>query len=587
MRSVRVRLCILALLIAASLGSAARVGAQPAAPAPASKATTPAPAAGSGSPTSSSPSASPGDSEEDEAPGWVTLGGRPLYEIRVGIKSLTAAERAQGVSERIESLAWDERFRPQDIRAVKTEMSVDIVAGKRVLASVWEADAKAHGKTRERLASEVAAAIRSGIETYRQERSARAVLKGGLVSVGAVLALLVLLSLLNRGFGRALASARLQKVQEWSGSLRIAGIRVRSPKAAEAAKAAATLALRWLRNLVALLLVYACLQVVLGALPWTRPFATRVLGYVLDPVVTLATEAWRSLPNLLFLAVLTLVTRYVLKLLRFFFVEVERGVVALPNFYREWAMPTYKIVRVLVIALAVVAAFPYIPGSDSPAFRGIGLFAGVLLSLGSTSAVANVVAGVILTYMRAYAVGDFVRIGDSIGGVVETNLLVTRILTVKNERIAIPNSVVLNSHVTNYSALARGKGLILHTTVTIGYAAPWRQVHELLVAAALATPHIRKDPAPFVLQTALNDFFVTYELNAHTDEPWQMPAIYSALHQNIQDRFNEAGVEIMSPHYAQIRDGNQTTIPAQYLPKDYVPPALRITHTDTPAARPS
>jgi small-conductance mechanosensitive channel len=184
--------------------------------------------------------------------------------------------------------------------------------------------------------------------------------------------------------------------------------------------------------------------------------------------------------------------------------------------------------------------------------------------------------GLSITYMRAFKVGDRVRIGDTVGDVIDKSLLVTHIRTIKNEDITIPNAMIMNTHVVNYSARAKEEGLILHTSVTIGYDAPWRTVHELLIEAARKTACILLEPKPFVLQTALNDFYVTYELNAYTDEPRQMVNTYSALHRNIQDSFNEAGVEIMSPHYAQLRDGNKTAIPDAYLPPGYVPRSHRV-----------
>ncbi|HSH14200.1 MAG TPA: mechanosensitive ion channel family protein, partial [Desulfurivibrionaceae bacterium] len=251
--------------------------------------------------------------------------------------------------------------------------------------------------------------------------------------------------------------------------------------------------------------------------------------------------------------------------------------IKLPNFPADWAQPTYKIGRFLVIAFTAVVVFPYLPGSDAPAFKGVSLFIGVLFSLGSTAAVANVVAGIILTYMRAFVIGDRVKIADTIGDIIEKTLLVTRVRTIKNEDITIPNAMVLGSHIINYSSSARERGLILHTTVTIGYDVPWRQVHELLLGAARASENILAEPPPFVLQTSLDDFYVSYQLNAYTDQPNRMALTYSALHQNIQDRFNAAGVEIMSPHYAALRDGNQVTVPEENLAKSYVAPAFRLT----------
>jgi small-conductance mechanosensitive channel len=196
-----------------------------------------------------------------------------------------------------------------------------------------------------------------------------------------------------------------------------------------------------------------------------------------------------------------------------------------------------------------VVAFPYIPGSNSPAFKGVSIFLGVLLSLGSSSFISNTLAGLTMTYRRVFKVGDRVKIGEISGDVTEMRMLVTHLLSFKNEEIIVPNSVIFNSHVVNYSSQARKLGLILHTSVTIGYTAPWRQVHALLLQAAARTPGLLPSPPPFILQTSLDDFYVSYELNAHTDSPKEMIKTYSDLHQNIQDAFNEYGVQIMSPHY--------------------------------------
>jgi len=276
------------------------------------------------------------------------------------------------------------------------------------------------------------------------------------------------------------------------------------------------------------------------------------------------------------IAVIIVVTRYILKLISLVFVGIGRGSIRFAGFHEEWAEPTYKIVRFLVIVFAAIACFPYIPGSQSEGFRGISVFLGLLISLGSAAAIGNIIAGVVLTYMRPFQVGDRVKIADTTGDVMEKTLLVTRVRTIKNVDVTIPNAMVLGSHLINFSSSAKNLGLILHTSVTIGYDAPWKTVHELLVSAARATTHILQKPEPFVLQTSLNDFYVTYEINAYTDQANLMAAIYADLHQNIQDKFNEAGVEIMSPHYTQLRDGNKTAIPDQYLPKTYRPSGLRI-----------
>jgi small-conductance mechanosensitive channel len=336
-------------------------------------------------------------------------------------------------------------------------------------------------------------------------------------------------------------------------------------------------ATRGIRLIVIVLALYFYASSVLGFFPWTRGVSALLFGYVLSSVVAVATALAGFIPNLISIVVIVVVTRYIIKLIHLVFTGIERGAVTFSGFQREWARPTYKIIRFLVTVFAVIAAFPYIPGSQSEGFRGISVFLGVLLSFGSAGAISNIIAGVVLTYMNPFQPGDRVKIADTFGDITEKTLLVTRVRTIKNVDITIPNALVLSSHIINYSSSAKtAPALILHTKVTIGYDAPWRKVHELLIAAARATTHILETPEPFVLQTSLDDFFVTYEINAYTDQPNKMANIYAELHQNIQDKFNEAGVEIMSPHYGQIRDGNQTTIPEDYLPKSYQAPAFRI-----------
>jgi small-conductance mechanosensitive channel len=257
---------------------------------------------------------------------------------------------------------------------------------------------------------------------------------------------------------------------------------------------------------------------------------------------------------LLFIAVLGVVVHYLLRLTRFLFSEIERGRIAISWFYPDWSQPTFNIVRVLVVVCAVIVAFPYIPGSNSLAFQGVSVFFGVLLSLGSSSAISNVIAGVLLTYTRAFKVDDVVTIGESTGVVTAVSMFVTNVRTFRNEEISIPNATVLSAHVTNFSKAAREDGLFLHTSVTIGYSTPWRQVEALLLMAAERTPGLRRDPAPYVLQTELSDFYICYELHVATSNPQRMRRAYSELHQNIQDAFNEYGVQIMSPHYEADRD---------------------------------
>jgi len=270
---------------------------------------------------------------------------------------------------------------------------------------------------------------------------------------------------------------------------------------------------------------------------------------VFRPLGVMGTGLAQAVPDLVFLAILIIVVRYLLRMGRLFFYAIERGTVTVPNFDPAWAEPTYRVVRLMVIAFAVVVAYPYIPGSNSAAFKGVSIFLGVMFSLGSSAVVANFVAGYTLIYRRAFKVGDRIRIDDRLGDVLQMRAQVTRLRSLKNEEIILPNSIILNSHVVNYSSLARERGLILHTTVGIGYETPWRQVEAMLLQAAGRTAGLLKEPAAFVLQLGLGDFCVTYELNVYSDRPQLMTELYTALHRNILDVFNEYGVQIMTPAY--------------------------------------
>ena len=268
---------------------------------------------------------------------------------------------------------------------------------------------------------------------------------------------------------------------------------------------------------------------------------------LLAPLAKLWDGISAFLPDLFFLLVLAALTWLITRLVYILFREVERGVIRLPSFEPEWAGFTGRMIVVLVVIVAAIIGFTSLPFSQSPVFQGISAFVALLLTLASSSAIANIIAGIILTYTGAFKLGDIVAIQNSTGEVVGKYLLTTRVRTFKNEVVSFPNSLVLSNSVTNYSRLARERGLTLYTTVTIGYDVPWQQVHELLIGAALDTPDILKKPAPFVLQKALNDYNVSYELNALTRKPELLAALYSALHRHIQDRFAAAGVEIMSP----------------------------------------
>jgi small-conductance mechanosensitive channel len=324
------------------------------------------------------------------------------------------------------------------------------------------------------------------------------------------------------------------------------------------------------------LLIYIALPILFGIFPWTKHFADTLFNYILNPAKKIAHSVWNYFPNLITIIVIIVVFRYLLKGFHFLKNEIENGDLHIPGFYADWANPTFQLIKIAVYAFLAIVIFPYLPGSSSPVFQSVSVFLGVLFTFGSSGSLSNVVAGLILTYMRLFKIGDRVKIGDVVGDIIEKSMLVTRIRTIKNEIISIPNSTIMNSHTINYSSGVNENGLILYTTITIGYDVPWKNMHSALLEAADRTDFLLKEPKPFVLQTSLDDFYVSYQINAYTKEANKQAFIYSQLHSNIQDACNEAGIEILSPHYRAARDGNTTTIPSVYLDKDYESPSFNV-----------
>jgi small-conductance mechanosensitive channel len=346
-------------------------------------------------------------------------------------------------------------------------------------------------------------------------------------------------------------SRRIDRLVERRVQTRIRSLAVQSFEFVRAERIGSALrgALRGLQALAILVVVFLWLDIVLGQFPWTLPLSRRLLDLVLGPLATIGKAIVAEIPDLIFLVILFYLFRFVVRMARMFFDAVGRGAVVLSGFDQEWAGATYRIARFLIIAFGLVVAYPYIPGSQSDAFKGVSLFLGVLFSLGSSSAIANIIAGYMMTYRRAFKVGDRVKIGDVTGDVTDLRLQVTHLRTVKNEEVTIPNSQILNNEVINYSSLARTQGLILHTEVGIGYETPWRQVEAMLLLAAERTPGLLRDPAPFIRQKKLGDFAVNYELNVYCNDALAMGQFYTDLHRNILDLFNEYGVQIMTPAY--------------------------------------
>ena len=510
-----------------------------------------------------SPPVAPADVEIATAP--VEIDGQVLFSVR-NAWTYPAELRAKIIRERIEAAAADPSVETGALHVVTTGPYAAIMAGDRILMGVSEDDAQLAGSTRQALASARAEKIRTAIERYRQVRRSDALAQSyGKVAVASLILCLVLLALLRTW---RYVDARIgERTERLSRSLE-----ERSLQGVRADRIGGFLRLGWrLLGTICMLTVLAAFSgYLLEQFPATRPLGVHFFSLLMEPLRTLGQAFVGEVPSLLFLAVLFILVRFTLRGLRLLSEAVAQEAVTFMGFEPEWARPTYNLARLIIVFFSLVVAYPYIPGSDSDAFKGISIFFGVMFSLGSSSAVSNMIAGYMLLYRRAFKIGDRVKIGASLGDVVDMHVQVTRLKTMKNEEVIIPNSQILNAEVVNYSSLAAGDGLILHTTVGIGYEVPWRQVEAMLLEAAKRTQGLLNTQPPFVHQKNLADFAVNYELNVYCGDARAMNRLYSELHRNIQDVFNEYGVQIMTPSY----EADPQT--PKLVPRDqwYAPPAV-------------
>lgn len=480
-----------------------------------------------------------------------------LFYVYNNVGSFSAKERAVYISDKIKRLYNESFFEKDSIKIVPSDVSMDIVyQGDLVIMSVLNADAKAENSTLESIANRNLNKIKSAI-LYQNENYSQLPKRIGYTALLVIIIGLVLF-LIGKVFN-LIKNYIVKNKEKYFKGFNYNSIKILSPEKQ------LFLFLRFygiVKIITLVFIVYLSLPILFSIFPATKDYTTTLLRWILTPAKSALMGFLGFLPSLFTIIVIVIIFKYSLKVIKFFFDEIKSENIKIEGFYSDWALPTFNVIRLLMYAFMLVIIFPYLPGSDSPIFKGVSVFVGVLFSLGSSNAIANMVAGLVITYMRPFKIGDYIKIGDVSGEVIEKTALVTRIRTPKFEDITIPNATVLSSTSTNYSANTKQStnGLLIHTTVSIGYDVPWKAIHAALIEAALKTDMIEKEPKPFVLQTSLDDFYVSYQINVYTKEPTKQPRIYSSLHQNIQDSFNAAGIEIMSPHYSSLRDGNASTV---------------------------
>ncbi len=485
-----------------------------------------------------------------------------LFTLTQYSGAFSPEERAEFIRKRLDGIAEDYTEATDSFKIVKANKSFLIKFKNTVIMSVTPQDAKAAGVPLNQLAERYRLIMqKSFFDNISIQSKHSLIIKIGLTLL-TLIGLILLFYLVYRLF--KWVDVRIVAYENKINRKRKSVFRYLMPKGKQDVFLLITSIIKYFLYFLILILY---LPLLFRFIPWSKGIVNEFYGYLTDPINYIVHGFLNFLPDLFFIVIIFLTARYIIRVLSTIEEEYENDKIKIKGFHKDWAKPTLNILKVVIYAFALIFMFPFIPGSNSAAFKGVSIFFGVLLSLGSTSAISNIVAGIVITYMRPFKLGDRVRIGDTIGDVVEKSMLVTKIRTLKNEDVTIPNATIINTHLWNYSRNAKDLGIILYTSITIGYNVPWEKVNKLLVKAAKQTSLIQRTPPPFVLQKSLDNYSIEYELNAYTKQAAKMPLIYSELHRNILEVFNNANIEILSPKYVASRDGNKSTIPSKKEPK--------------------
>ena len=477
-----------------------------------------------------------------------------LYDRKGGMRP---EERVQNIRDAILESGKSMKFVVDTVYVFEGDYTTDIMAGSSVIMSVTDNDAIWQNTTRQELAAQYSVIIKNKIDELHDEYGMQQKLKG-LIYAAAILLLLIILICLTNWCYRRWRFRLTRFVMKRVRTLAIKDYEVLNTRRIGVLSITTLNVLRWF---VIALLLFFCIPILFSIFPETESLAYRIIGYVWNPFVGIVKSVIGFLPKLIQIVVIIICFRYLVKGIRYLMNEIGSGRLKITGFYADWAEPTYFILRVLCYSFMIVMIWPLLPSSNSEVFQGVSVFIGIIVSLVSSSIIGNVMAGMVMTYMRPFHVGDFIKFGDTEGFVIEKTMLVTRIRTRKNDVITIPNSNLMTSQTSNYTFAAQNFGIVVHTKVTIGYDVRWQEIRQLLLDAARATKGLRQHPEPFVLVTALDDYYVEYEVNAYTNQYEKLSLIYSELHHNILDSFHSNGVEIMSPHIYAHRTDLELQIP--------------------------
>ena len=488
--------------------------------------------------------------------GRVMVGNREVALLRASVLGLPGTERARLATERLAAAV--ERESPGEVKVVTEPVGSLFTVGGRGIFLLTPHDVdEARGETLDGATAGAKARLTLALAEARERRSLPHLLRAVGWTVLATFVLVAVLFAVERSrrwlLEKSVAAARARMQ-----SLKVPDVLLESDHVYLGTKRGVLFVARALELTAA----YLWLTFVLKRFAWTRPWGEQLGSWLVSTLSALGVGALKGLPGLAVVAVIYVATRFLVRLIGSFFDAVEAGRVEVSAALAETAQPTRKMITVVVWVFALIMAYPYLPGSGSEAFKGVGVMVGLMVSLGSTALIGQLASGFMLMYSRTVKVGDFVKAGEVEGTVVALGLFATKIRTLKQEEVTIPNGVLAGLVTKNYSRQRDPDGIVVGTSVTIGYDTPWRQVEGLLLLAAERTAGLKKEPAPWVLQRTLADFYVDYELCAYVEEPRHRPLVLSVLHANIQDAFNEFGVQIMSPNYEADPEG------AKVVPKE-------------------
>jgi len=490
----------------------------------------------------------------------LVVDGDTLFRLYARRGGLTPEARVAAAGEKIIDLGHRLTLRADSLYVFEGDITSDIMAAGEVILSVTDVDGLWAGKPRVELADDYTRVIQAKVNEIHDEYGLRRKLWGMAFACVIILVQIFLLILTNRLFRRWKIRVMRSVVR------RLNPIVLKDYEFLNVHRQGIIVMTLYkaLRYLLILFQLFITIPVLFSIFPETETLTFTVLGYIWNPFKDILLSIVNYVPKLCQIIVIWLCFHYLMRLIRYFAGEIESERLKINGIYSDWAKPTYYILRVLLCSLMVVMIWPLLPSSDSQVFQGVSVFIGVVVSLGSTSIIGNLMAGLVMTYMRPFHIGDYIKVGDTVGEVIEKTVFVTRIRTRKNEVITIQNSSLMGSQTSNFTVAAKNFGIIVHTKVTIGYDVPWQKIKDIMESAALATPGIKHKPHPFMMITALDDFYVEYEINAYTDDAVKLPAVYSALHANLLKRFFEEGVEIMSPHIYARRDGIDVQMPEEF-----------------------